>query len=1041
MLEAKSIIMEFFPKLKEIDTSNDLPLNIAKAIKKDFKNSILDSTKGDLPRLNEVLYEKYVTLLPEEDRKSIKASLATEREFDEISSLETELETIKNISNWKKLYQKTDFYEPLSKYIGAIIKIINENPNDCDDFSNKSIAIAGKIMQIFYTSSKYEPAEQYKCSKYLETAMDIFKRTIPNLYNSCIYTYFFTKCLISDIKSEDIKVAVFKPLFDQFTTLAIVDTIQDKLSKCIQSDLMWETDSTIKEADKYNVYPSIFDPDKIKNQFARVNTYFGPESNMHTPISDWIGKNSKINGEKSESDDVFRRKIFYACFACLLWMIRKADSKHLADFYTKKAPCNIEWAFADSVFKDPTDDEKEILELLRRSFIRKKLDLFNITEQAILGDNGILKPLKKAYAGKQKDQIFFELNNIVKTFEKINVDFKTFGINFQRDKLDTEDNVIAYLKRCEEEHIEFCKNDVYLSQDVKRGNMTSIKNALQYRASNKLNISILDIYQKIEDRITEKYFDPSLKEVIRKEYTEQDLIDKLNDFAWQKFSTFLHYSDANLSEEVCVFFEQLGILTRKKKDDLKIDNIEFCSDCEYYVCSGVGFSNEKQREVCFSNEKQRESDKVKQISDGIIKWLKKILDEEKKRNSEKIKSHLDLYSKHFLEFSITALVNLPKILRNKVIIELCNYEKMNISAENRTLQQTLILMLNLLLIDSTRLGLNGDTSTMIIDRIYNRGLFPQQLFILNNIKNHPLMSYYLDEKTEKLSNPKLDNNEFPSPFYIYLYAAKKAYEDNERREKGEDSYFKIYNQKYNLNKDIKNIDDFYNTAVVLNGISWRLVNENNEPQVDEDVFNTLFEVCEKKCPDKDKAVTEETLRWTWGVLLLFTSFSNFSRNNLLSVKLSKDKIPLAVKADYTQRKHTLGYQDFLNANDKAEVLPEFFMMSSAIRYTSLFFASEKENAYAMVKDDAYAIDNMVKDYFDWVCKEKKPRFLVLMLRYLTFTNFFEKIDNKDKEKIKNKLTEIKFIDMINDPEKHFLAYDNITKKQLEVIQKLINNQK
>lgn len=1118
-VKTKSRIIQAFEKFdhtnnNEKSDNQKTPIEsiIVDKIKDEFESIRSNILKSNLKDVNDILVKYYITpSLKNDDTKQLYSLLKIDffisdnEKSDDLQELKKALEMVKNKSSWEKVaneealsqnYPESSHWFPY--YISQITKKIN-NEKDVDLIGGEMVSLlfmamaerSGQKLDADVHDHIPNDCESKKDDEFpawFKKSIAIFQTYSPNLFNSAVYAYFLGMLLnryteaVSHKKEEmnedpdpkfkdqqaeskdftKLKVSVSKQFFNQLLSLVMINEIQFKLSKRIQANF-----STVSSENSI-INPHSFDATLLE----RVETYLLSGSNFKNPIKDWL-----INNQKPYND--FRRKLWYLCFTATLSLLRK--HKNSVEFLKyigfEESDSEIEWSFMDSIFNNPTEHEFQLLELLRLSFDKERkntLELFTKTEDAlneIKQDNAVKKILKQFqldYLSSDRtnkiENMISDLHDLVYICDKIDVDFTSFEFNFKKRFSDYKDCIRFCLQEAEKQHKTACKNDVYLAKDIEKNNIAAIKEALQYRTKKNVNVAILDIYQKAVDKIISCYYSEGTPADLIKDITEEDLIDKLNKYAFYKLIEDLNDEKAGKASSE---FSRIDPLTSKEKQlfqkaeilfhptsNFKDKNWEFCNNDTLWVCAGAGFAT------------KYEDLSPTQIVDAFTKYLDLFCEVDCK----KCDTHLDYCSKRFLAFGVIALLYLPAKKREAVIGALCkalqnlsdeileeNPNQENLSDEilkekpnqenpsdkikKRPNQQTLTILLNLLIVQP-HLRLNGKTCRPIIESIYNRTLYPQQLFILNNIKRHPFLNSFLTDKMSMLEDPKLEKGNFPSPFCIYLYAAKSMFEEEERA--GDGTYFKKQTEKVNGKKTIRiitnseisieNTDDFYKAIVLLNGYSWQLANRLHKTKtmtIDRSVFDLFFEKCAYFWDTyENEGATNRKLKLTWATQLLITSFCNLVREGFLSeAGWDHTRIfSLSVMGDYTQKLYTQGYQNFLKAKSIKEA-DDFFILSSAMRYTSLLC----KNCNIGERKFTFPDNNMIKNYVTWLTKEKNQRFLILTLRYLTFTDFFEKITSDDWNSIMEKITEKE--KLLENPKLLFLPYDEITIEQLKYILK------
>lgn len=1051
-MEAKSRIIGAFLSLEKCDDPKNkdkkLPVEkvIADKIKLAFESLRTGILNSHLQEVNQLLKEYYVDpSLKNDDAKQLYSLLKIDRliskenKSDNFSKLTQELKKLKNKSAWAKMGNSEDYPKEPHWFPYHVKNIIDkiEAKQENDMISAEIIS----MLFMFVRPNEKEISNDFEIKDcefpaWLEKAIDLFQTHTPNLFNSSVYAYFLGMLLNrhpeaaphiqepnedSDVEQEENRdfqqVPVSKQFYNRLISLIIINNIECKLSGHIQTDFSSNETAILKDEDTV-----IHALDTTLLQ--RVGTYLLSGSNFKNPLKDWIVGNQRPYNR-------FRKKLFFGSFAALLYFLRNHErSAEFIEYLSVGKYSNLRWSFTDSIFNEPSEQEILLLEVLRKSFIHYKkntLKFFSKTEDYLLANHKeaktIMNRINTACSLRKKEErikkICSELHDIVYLCDEIDVDFSTFDLDVKKNHPLNKDDIIDCLSKCEQQHIAQCKNDVYLARDVEKGHVLELKNALQYRnANNNLNISILDIFEKVKLKIKNCYYEEKSSNV-QNEFTEQDLINKLNVLAWEKLKRELlplSSEPTPINKIVGKLFQDANILISYGSYS---NDLYFLNNDEYWVCAGAGFAA------------KHESASADTICDEIIRnYLKQACNIDCKGST----SHLDYCSKRFLAFGVTSVMLLSQEKRDEVVKLLCGYFNQGVQIKDRPYQQTLAIMLNILLIQPQP-SLGSKICKTIVDTIYNRSLYPQQLVLLENIKQQPFLNFYLTHRMQKLIDPKLEDNRFPSPFCIYLYATKVTYEEKDKKEGMHFTDQKRGKKTYIIMKSTasyKNVDDFYTISVLLNGITWRLVNrdkKNKNTTVDRSVFETLFETAGNLWKDyQNEGATDQTLKLTWATQLLLTSFCNLAREDFFDeTNWDNEKIfSLAVKGDYTQKLYTKGYHTFLDATSPKEA-DEFFMLSSAMRYTSLLC----KNGNIGKSQFAFLDDDMVLNYTKWLTKERNTRFLLLTLRYLSFTNFFEKITPETWESIKANIKDKNQI--LDKPKEFFLPYDEIDLNQLKCI--------
>lgn len=1052
----KSKIIDTFLTFEKCD--GPIEKVIADKIKVAFESICSIILDSQLQEVNPLLKKYYVDPSLKNDNArqlysllKIDRLISKENKSDDLSALAEDLKKLKNKSSWSKIGNSEDYPKDPHWFPYHVKKIINkiETKEENDTISAEIISML--FMFIRPNEKPNEKAisndfeiEEREFDVWLNEAIKLFQKHTPNLFNSSVYAYFLGMLLnrypeaipyiqesnedsdVEQTENRDFKkVSISKQFYKRMISLVLINNIECKLSGHIQTDFSSNQTAILEDDD--TVIHAL-----STTLLQRVDTYLLSGCNFQNPLKDWIVKNQRPYNR-------FRKKLFFVSFAALLYFLRKHErSAEFIESLTDVKYSDIHWSFTDSIFNEPSHAEIDLIQRLRRSFIHDEeniLQLFTETENYLKNNQKEEKKIRDRINNacslqRQKavriQKVCSELHNLVYKCDKIDVDFSTFNLDVKKNHpLSSKNDIIVCLKKCEQQHLSQCKNDVYLARDVEKNNIQELKNALEYRnANNSLGISVLEIFRKIEAKIKKMYNEKSQKEV-QDHFTEQDLINRLNAFAWKKLEKELDKSACSIPTPITEIekppfrlFKNANILVASGQN---YEDLCFANNDEYWVCAGAGFAS--------ANE-SRSTDAI--CNDLITKYLKPACQIDCGGST----SHLDYCSKRFLIFGVTSISLLPQNTRNKVIEWLCKRLNTRINIYERAYQQTMTIMLNILLIQP-KLSLEKEICENIIDIVYNRSLYPQQLCILENIKNHPSLNSYLERRMKILSEPRLsEDGRFPSPFCIYLYATKVTHEEKEKKE---GKYFtdqkKCGRKTYITLASFAphNVDDFYKVSVLLNGITWRLVNrdkKNKNTTVDQSVFDILFKTaCDFWETYKNEGATDRTLKLTWGTQLLLTSFCNLARDGFfdeIDCWDHKQIFSLALLGDYTQKLYTKGYHDFLDANSLNET-KEFFMLSSAMRYTSLLYKASEINKVGPVCLD----DEKVQNYASWLTKEKYTRFLILTLRYLTFTDFFEKITPATCKSIYENIPNT--VEMCRNPEKFFLPYDEINVKQLNYI--------
>ena len=271
---------------------------------------------------------------------------------------------------------------------------------------------------------------------------------------------------------------------------------------------------------------------------------------------------------------------------------------------------------------------------------------------------------------------------------------------------------------------------------------------------------------------------------------------------------------------------------------------------------------------------------------------------------------------------------------------------------------------------------------------------------------------------------------------MYLYA--NEYAAIARKETASDKYCLIFEDEHivwNKKFTLLSVADFYRSAILLEGVSWRITNTDvlGDKKIifDKEVIIQMVNICYNHWEEiATSDATDNLLMLTWGSHLLLTAFCNLSRENIfLSINDDgwdhKKLLVIAINADLTQRIYNDGYQQFLkyppdNSSETSPSAPEFWLISGGLRYSSLLqTAKERPKNIQFFKEKS----RYVTQYCEILRTEKKSknnyRFFMLLSRLLSYTNFFEVIDeeyndiNPKSNDLPNNITDL------------FLAYDNI----------------
>ena len=917
----------------------------------------------------------------------------------------------KNIVNIASNDYPVDKNYWFSKRINDIVKKLNKNEFNIHEIIIYiiSMAIADKV---FYKG-------------WLQSAIEIFRKHIPYCWNNCVYSlYLIDKYALLDrgIKKQDESTRTCvqcKKAYALIMHLSITDYISSFFIK--------SKDSSSYKIDDYNTFKSI-------------DNYFGKGDNFKGVFKDFIYYTKDDKCKNRIPNSLFLKKIYYVGLVSLLSYLytqytNRVTNKKATKFITSIDPTidssKFRWSIAIDFLEEPSLEERLFLHSLEEALTvqnnNPQLLLFTETEIAIRSEPQSDKVIniisqvakaKKQHLGKTlQKKINPLLTELVLECDGIVVDFSSLDFirNFKHD-LSKCEYVIRCLNAYEICYLDFLRKDVYYAHEVENKNYESIRNSLKYRARN-LNASIFDVYKNIVTAIESYYFSAQCSD--KNLYTERDFLYALNTYAWCKLKTNLNiYLDNNNPADNTYSCDLIKSSKLFVACNILDNNCDFISEEELLACAAMGFVE--------GYEHYNPED----VTNLLLMLLEKYCLQSDLSNS----SHLELFSKPFVTFGAICILGLSHSYKKIVITRLCQEANKVVLAKNRKAQQTLIILLNTLIIQP-KVRLDSETSEKLLNTIFNRVLYPHQMLSIGRIEQHPFLKSILHNHKAMLDSPKVVEDCFPSPFFMYLFA--NEYAANAKKETTSDKYCLIFKNEHivwNKKFTLLSVADFYRSAILLEGVSWRITNTdvlgNKKIIFDKEVIIQMVNICYNHWAEIDTSVaTDDLLMLTWGSHLLLTAFCNLSRENkFLSINDGWDHeklLVIAINADMTQRIYNDGYQHFLkypsdHSSETSPSVPEFWLISGGLRYSSLLQTAPKrpENIQFFKEKSRY-----VTQYCEILRTEKKSennyRFFMLLSRLLSYTNFFEVIDeeyndiNPKSNDLPNNITDL------------FLAYDNI----------------
>ena len=914
----------------------------------------------------------------------------------------------KLIDNARSNPVETNHWFP--KSINEILKKLNKNEFDIHKIIIYMIYMAISNKE-FYTG-------------WFQLAVLAFRAHTPNCWNNCVYCYYLINHhnLIIYYKSKQKSEKIYwrshcSNAYAAVMNLSVINLIS----------------STFIQNDSSNFFDINFDT------IVFFDNYFGNGNAFKSTFRQFIYSTQNGKCKNRIPRELFMKKIFHVGLVAFLtflygkyidWQTKKDVAGFIETIEPHIKSAKFKWSLAVNCLCQPSPEEVLLLNALEKALTvhndKQLLRLFPKTEKAVKEKAQNVKELiskvkkiRKAEQSEKKRQraLFEVIKKLVYECDEIEVDFSAlhFSTNFKHNYDDGE-YIIHFLNAYECCYLDFLRKDVYYIHEVENKNYESIRNSLKYRARN-LNASIFDVYKNIVTAIESYYFSAQCSD--KNLYTERDFLYALNTYAWCKLKTNLNiYLDNNNPADNTYSCDLIKSSKLFVACNILDNNCDFISEEEFLACAAMG--------VVEGYEHYNPED----VTNLLLMLLEKYCLQSDLSNS----SHLELFSKPFVTFGAICILGLSHSYKKIVITRLCQEANKVVLAKNRKAQQTLIVLLNTLIIQP-KVRLDSETSEKLLNTIFNRVLYPHQMLSIGRIEQHPFLKSILHKHKEMLSSPKITGNSlFPSPFYMYLYA--NEYAAIEKNKKDSNNCLRFKNEHVMLNRDFQfaSVSDFYHSTILLEGVSWKITNTdilgNKQIIFDKEIFIQMTKICYNHWAEIDTSVaTNNLLMLTWGSHLLLTAFCNLARENkFLSIDDEWDYeklLVIAVNADLIQRTFNEGYQQFLersveDSSNSSSNVPEFWLISGALRYSSLLQTAKKrpKNIHFFGKESPD-----VKRYCEILQAEKKLesnyRFFMLLSRLLSYTNFFEVIDEEYND-INPKSNDLP--DNITDL---FLAYDNI----------------
>lgn len=914
---------------------------------------------------------------------------------DNFQSFSESLQNIKNKRNFSKNFENIEYpvnSHWLPYHIGKLLYKLEKN--------SKSEHIAAELIATLacYYKEKGNPDIEIL----FQRLVSICKEEIPHLWNSSVYVFAIISSLKDDStafsfqsiesntdnenENEDedknestddfdwdlTSVPTAKAVYRQVICLVILNSIHYQLSGFIRPDFGLNLPKQVDEEVCFQLKPSYLE---------RCEVYFLSGSNWRNPLQDMIVKNAKNHSS-------LRQKLFYtAIFAMANYL--KRDEILLQEL---------------GLQKEMLSNRPLLYDIVRRSFRIKEVptsNLFPETTDAINEGKAssfvtqILDIREKLLKNQleNKEDLYRLFHDLVLNFDQINVDFTSFSeIDILRKNSDENVYISQYLLDCENVYVEMCQKDIFFEQAFQSGgiNYQALRKGLSYK-NPKLNYSIEKIYAIAKDKIKNAYYSKEHPKVFH-EYTDFDLIQILEKYAYHLMKNLTlkipQQDEHELKPSLVSFFKSADVLKSNK---------DFVNESgEFFAFAGAGAA------------KMLQDSSIKAITDFIYEVLCICC----KREKRYWESHFEFCSNDFLIFGFILLTNLPDKKRQDVIIELYDKNKQNPFFTQARACHQIILHLFATLFIQRQDALSAKSMRIMFETLFWKNLYPQHMFALKPLKDHPYISYLLEELSRNIEEPLLEENAFPSPYGIYLVAAFKALEESNSE------YFKKIDNVISMNSSISinSIEAFYDTILLMSGLIWRWVNRDFDDNIhiDSSIFEKLVDKCSQFWDEADKENDRASLlKLVWGTQLLLVSLCDCIRAKKLSYNLADaELIKVAVLADYYQRVYSHGYQELLEGHAK-----DFYMISGAIRVSSL-----KPDLTKKILLDK----KMKANYRRFLEHEKDLRFFWLTLRFL------RQVTDFDITLLSKKITQNSH--MLDHPEAYFLPYDNLSVEDFHFIE-------
>lgn len=287
------------------------------------------------------------------------------------------------------------------------------------------------------------------------------------------------------------------------------------------------------------------------------------------------------------------------------------------------------------------------------------------------------------------------------------------------------------------------------------------------------------------------------------------------------------------------------------------------------------------------------------------------------------------------------------------------------SVEKRNRQTAVLMLFSMLL--SENYPASPTAYTELIDHSYGRAVYDYQLLVLETIKRkNPSHINYMKKKVYESLILKDDKHSEADPYFL-LVASKIGTGETSSDDKKA--------------KEIPTEEKFFLDCVKLHGQTWPAKNIPNECS---GLVNGILSKL-KESGDILKSQDNPHPAYVFGANLLFYSLANIQR-----VKANRS-LPLFTQ-NYSPIYSALIYTDYhtrrLSRGYNKEVPSDFYILCGPYR----FVCSARHPVDLKIKLDETMIDNYKRWYENEIkmSNNKSKRYLLLMTRLLSYTDFFEK---------------------------------------------------